>query len=198
MDELLTLAEALAGSEPRRELILARLIPPARVMTLLGPAARELERASVELGRLRDRLISRGIPTRTAAFTSADRGADLVRLASEQEVDLILVDGRRPLLGEGVPRGAVGKVLAEAPCDVAALVERERVPVIDADHPILVPFGGDEHDWAALEVAAWLAAATGATLRLLGSAADAAQGSDASRLLANASLAVQQLAGVAA
>ena len=48
-----------------------------------------------------------------------------MRLASEEEVDLILLDGRRPLLGEGVPRGAVGQVLEQAPCDVAVLVERQ-------------------------------------------------------------------------
>ena len=33
---------------------------------------------------------------------------------------------------------------------------------------MLVPFGGAEHDWAALELGAWIASATGAPLRMLG------------------------------
>ena len=64
--------------------------------------------------------------------------------------------------------------------------------------PILVPFGAAEHDWAALELGAWLARSTGQPLRLIGAASDSradGQG-DASRLLADASLIVQRTAGV--
>ncbi len=165
-------------------------------MTGLAPEERELARASRELARLRSGLVRRRLPTRTVAFTSPDRGADLVRLASEEEVDLLLVDGRRPLLGEGIPRGEVGALLERAPCDVAVLVERERVPELDEYHPIVVPFSGDDHDWAALELAAWVASANDTPLRLLG--AGGGDGRDASRLLAAASLVVQQLAGVSA
>jgi hypothetical protein len=60
-----------------------------------------------------------------------------------------------------------------------------------------VPFGGGEHDWAALELGAWLASALGAPLTLVGTHADADHGRrDASRLLADASLAVQRVVGV--
>jgi hypothetical protein len=61
----------------------------------------------------------------------------------------------------------------------------------------VTPFGGAEHDWSAIELAAWLASSLGATLRLLGTEADATQGRrDASRLLARASLLVQQVVGI--
>ena len=64
---------------------------------------------------------------------------------------------------------------------------------------MLVPFGGGDHDWAALELGAWIARATGAPLRLIGAAADGrGDGRDASRLLADASLIVQRTAGVVA
>jgi Kef-type K+ transport system membrane component KefB len=199
LDALMALAEPVARSEPPREIILARLLAPTRFAAGLSSNDRELERVTIELNRLRDRLVERGIGARTVAFTSPDVGADLVRLASEQEVDLLLMDGRRPLVGERVPRGPVMPVLEKAPCDVAVLVEREGIPHVDAEHPVVVPFGGAEHDWAALELAAWLAHATGAPLKLLGAAAAGADGGrDASRLLANASLVVQQLAGIAA
>ena len=75
---------------------------------------------------------------------------------------------------------------------------REELWAGDADRPVLVPFGGAEHDWAALEVGAWFASAKGVALRLLGASAETEAGSqDASRLLAHAALAVQQLVGVA-
>jgi len=55
-----------------------------------------------------------------------------------------------------------------------------------------------EDEWAAIEVAAWLAQSLGTTLRLLGTWADPALGRrDASRLLARASLLVQQVVGIA-
>ena len=60
-----------------------------------------------------------------------------------------------------------------------------------------MPFGGGEHDWAALELGAWLASATGARLRLVGTRADPRSGRrDASRLLADASLALQRVTDV--
>jgi hypothetical protein len=109
------------------------------------------------------------------------------------------MDGRRPLLGGGVPKGEVGAVLERAQSDVAVLVERKGAPVIDAEHPVVVPFGGAEHDWAALELGAWIAAAYDAPLTLLGASFNLADGTrDASRLLANASLVVQQLTGIVA
>ena len=63
---------------------------------------------------------------------------------------------------------------------------------------MLVPFGGAEHDWAALELGAWIASSYGAPLRLLGAAAGEEGRRDASRLLGNASLVLQQLAGIPA
>jgi hypothetical protein len=64
---------------------------------------------------------------------------------------------------------------------------------------VLVPFGGAEHDWAAVELGAWLAQAGGVPLRLAGSAAVPDQGKrDASRLLAHGALAIQRVLGVSA
>ena len=79
------------------------------------------------------------------------------------------------------------------------LVAREEAVVAPGpDAPLVVPFGGADHDWAALELGAWLAAATGAPLRLLGAGGEGEEGQDASRLLATASLLVQRFVGVAA
>lgn len=204
--QLLALAAPLARSEPPRGLILARLVAPPRAASVRGGLQTErflLAEASTEVEARRVELLERGIAARAVAFTSQNPGRDLARLAERENVDLLMLDGRRPLLGGGVPRGEVGTALADAPSDVAVLVSRDTAVVEPGpDAPIVVPFGGAEHDWAALELGAWLATATGAPLRLLGSAArddgDGEDGEDASRLLASASLVLQRLAGISA
>jgi Kef-type K+ transport system membrane component KefB len=199
---LLALAEPLARTPPEREVVLARLVRPPRAAAVRGALqteSRVLGASNDEVQRERLALLGRGVAARAVAFTSADPGGDLVRLANAEDVDLLLIDGRRPLLGAGVPREAVGTVLRKASCDVAVLVARDDAVIeLAGGSPIIVPFGGAEHDWAALELGAWLASATGAPLRLLGGPSKDGTQKDASRLLADASLLVQQFAGVAA
>jgi Kef-type K+ transport system membrane component KefB len=202
LPQLLALAEPLARSEPPRELILSRLVRPPRRAQATGGLQTEnrlLREASNEVNFARLELVDKGVASRAIAFTSVNPGADLSRLAKSEEVDLLLVDGRRPLLGGGVPRGDVGAVLNDAECDVAVLVAKEGDPVLPSeDHAVIVPFGGAEHDWAALELGAWIASATGAPLKLLGAAGQTEEGKSATRLLGDAGLLVQQYAGIAA
>ena len=199
---LRALAEPLAQSEPPRELIMARLVRPPRRSDLSGGIQEQnklLTQATNEATFDRLDLMDKGIAARGIAFISANPGADLARLAKSEEVDLLLMDGRRPLLGGGVPRGDVGVVLNEAECDVAVLVAREgEFALPSEDHGVLVPFGGAEHDWAALELGAWLASRTGAPLRMLGAAGEGDEPSRVTRLLGDASLLVQQYAGISA
>ena len=196
LEPLLALAKPLAQATPPRELIVAQTVVPERFVTGTGLDAGDVAATAAELDIRRGELLDEGIVARTVAFTSILPGQDYVRLASEEEVDLVILDGRRPLLGEGVPRGPVGEVLDKAPCDVAVLVERAGMPSIDANHPVVVPFGGGDHDWAALELGAWIASSTGTALKLLGAKGTENGGGDASRVLASASLVVQQLAGI--
>jgi Kef-type K+ transport system membrane component KefB len=200
--QLRALAEPLAQSEPPRELIVARLVPPPKRAELSGGLQEQnklLTQATNEVTFARLDLMDKGIAARGVAFVSPNPGRDLARLAKSEEVDLLLMDGHRPLLGGGVPRGDVGVVLNEAECDVAVLVSTADQQVIpDTEHGILVPFGGAEHDWAALELGAWLASRTGAPLRMLGAAGEGDEPSRVTRLLGDASLLVQQYAGISA
>jgi hypothetical protein len=196
LEPLLALAEPLANVTPPREIIMAQIVVPKRFVTGASLDAAEVATTAEALNERRAELTERGIAARAVAFTTVQPGQDYLRLASEEEVDLILLDGRRPLLGGGVPRGPVGEVLDKAPCDVAVLVERPGMPPIDAQHPVMVPFGGGDHDWAALELAAWIASANDTPLKLLGSAGGDGE-RDASRVLGSASLVVQQRAGIA-
>ena len=204
LPQLLALAEPMARSEPPREVILARPVSPPRsaaagVRGGLQTENRLLEDATAQVHEARDRLVAQGIAARAVAFISPDPAADVIRVADRENVDIVLVDGRRPLLGEGVPRGEVGVVLRDTPCDVAVVVAREDQKVEPGpESSVVVPFGGAEHDWAALELGAWIASATNAPLRLLGAAGETEETSKVSRLLADAGLLVQQYAGVPA
>ena len=182
LDALLSLAAPLA-SEPGRELIVARVLDEGD-----DPAG-----ATAELQARRGELLERGIAARVAAFTSPQPGEDVVRLATDQAVDLVLVDGGSTGLGD-----ELGEVLRATPADVAMLAAAHSY-----DHPecpVFVPFGAAQHDWAALELGSWLSRASDAPLRLIGGLADKSRPHvrDASRLLADASLLVQQFAGVVA
>jgi DNA-binding SARP family transcriptional activator len=184
---LVAVAEPLALSHHPHELIVARLLSAANGGAQLAAATSELQNLRAALGE-------RGVAARVAAFTSSDLGDDLGRLASEQDVDLVLTDA-----GDGIvtafPKD-LETILHHAPSDVGVVV----LGAGSAEPTeVLVPFGGAEHDWAALELGAWLASAHHAPLRLLGVTMDESAGRrDASRLLASASLAVQQLVGVVA
>jgi len=197
---LLSLAQPLAQSQPPRELILARLVDPPRGASVRGGLQTEsalVQEISAELTKERHRLGEEGVVSRSVAFTSTNAGRDLARLADKEGVDLLLTDGYRPIVGEAIPLGDVKPVLLEAPCDVGVLVAREGAEIkIGPDSPILVPFGGAEHDWSALELAVWLASGSGAPVRLLGAAGQSEEGKSVSRLLGDASLVVQQISGV--
>jgi hypothetical protein len=140
----------------------------------------------------RQALMDRGISVRAAALTSEAAALDVVRLAARENVDLILVGGAGAI-DEGSVAAEIG-AFAEAPCDVAVLLG-PGMPSPGPGRPVLVPFGGAEHEWAAVEVAAWVASAHRAELRLLGSGAGKER-RDASALLATASLLVQRAVGI--
>ncbi|HEX5894937.1 MAG TPA: BTAD domain-containing putative transcriptional regulator [Thermoleophilaceae bacterium] len=179
LGELIAMARSLAIADPVHELIVAAVVE-----------AGELQDATAALARHREELLEQGISARTAAFSSPSRGEDITRLAEQEGVDLLVSDCQGAELD---PETVV--VLERAPCDVALLVERGGSM---REGPVIVPFGAGGHDWAALALGAWVARATGAPLRLIGMASGGEDGRDASRLLADASLIVQRIAGIGA
>jgi DNA-binding SARP family transcriptional activator/class 3 adenylate cyclase len=186
LDVLLGLAETLAR-QPPREIILARLVGDPD----------ELSSAAARMRRRREELVARGLAARAAVFTSSDVGADIVLVAAEQPTDLLLLDAPPAVLETGEIEMPLAAVLADAPCDVGLLVARDAGVAVLAGRPVIVPFSGAEHDWSAIEIAAWISRALDVPLQLLGTTADPEAGRrDASRLLARASLMVQQLVGV--
>jgi DNA-binding SARP family transcriptional activator len=168
-DALLAFAEPLAD-RPGDELLVATLVRDDATLAQASARAKALRRRSETV--------------RVATFVSSDRGADAVRLAAEQDAALLVL-----ALGEDV-----ATVLERASCDVALVAGGDRAP---GDGGIAVAFAGHDHDWAAVELGAWLAGARQMPLRLLGTRADPTSGRrDASRLLASASLVLQRALGV--
>jgi DNA-binding SARP family transcriptional activator len=184
LDALLAFGVPLAASQRPHDLVLARLVG--------GDAAlRDEARA---LNERREALAGAGLAARACAFTSQDAAGDTLRLLREQRIELLLTG----LDDEAsIAAGDLGTLLERAPCDIALLAGS--TAHLRDDGPVAVPFGGAEHDWAALELGAWLAASLPASLLLLGPVAEPERGQrDASRLLARASMIVQRIVGVAA
>jgi DNA-binding SARP family transcriptional activator len=179
LDSLLSVAEPLA-TLPERALLVARLLADAS----------EVASAATELAA---RASALAVSARTAAFTSQEPARDVVRLATNYDVELVVVAS----LGGGEVVGDLAAIVERSPADLAV----HYGPALDPSRGdgVFVPFGGGDHDWAALELGAWLASALRAPLRLVGTTADPRRGRrDASRLLADASLATQRVVGVTA
>jgi len=182
LDELLSIAEPLARRRPR-ELILTRLLRERN----------DVATATAELAETRSALADRGVAARVAAYTSTEPGSDAALLATEHDAELLLVPASRELLQHGQFDANLTEILERAPCDVALLAAGAGT----ATGPVVTPFGGVDHDWSAIEVAAWIAGSLGTTFRLLGTEADLDRDRrDASRLLGRASLMVQQVVGI--
>jgi hypothetical protein len=177
-DGLLDVAVPLS-LRPARGLVLARIVA----------SEDDVGTASALLLERRARLVERGVSARAAAFASAVPAEDVVRLAVRTEADLLLTAAPP---GEQAFGATLARLLAEAPCDVGLLVTR---PLRAG--PIVVPFGGRVHDWAAVELGAWLARSQVRSLKIAGARRRPGK-RDASRLLADVSLAVQYALGVPA
>jgi DNA-binding SARP family transcriptional activator len=143
----------------------------------------DLAAATADLNARRSALLADGVAARAAAFAAADANAYVARFATRLDVALALSTD-------------VDLLAAPVPCDSAVLFPRGGD--VRAVGPVLAPFGGGEHDWAAVELAAWVAVAGGVPLRLAGSAGREDADQDASPAIADASLAVQYALGVTA
>src|SRR5262249_13204579 len=152
-------ATPLSAIEPlasQREVILVRLLADD---SDVGRAAASLNARSAALG----------VNARAAAFTSASPSADVLRLATGYDVELVLVPAPDGL--EDVPPPAhLVQLLEGSPADVGVAAG---APVDwTSGDGVYVPFGGAPHDWTALEVGAWLASAASTPLRLVGARAN--------------------------
>ena len=200
-------ARAAPAREDRRTVLLAardgaeldRLVAVGRCLAALGRHEVLLTQAVEDEPSLagavaatrarRDELATGGVAARSAAFVSRAFGRDMTRLALSHDADVMVVDGNE-IGPDGTIPERLALLLQSSPCDVALLAGSAPLPFADR---IAVVFAGGEHDWAAAELGAWLAAGVSARLQLIGVRG---RDGDASRLLASASIAIQQVVGI--
>src|SRR3954468_2346649 len=130
----------------RPDVVLGLAVPlaraaPARALVITGAVAREeLGPATAQLAGRAASLRAEGTLVRSAAFASPTPGADIVRLATRHDADLVLTEADDDPLG-----GDAAILLADLPCDVAVLL---RAGGAVRPGPVVVPFGAAEQDWA--------------------------------------------------
>ena len=186
LDSLLDFAAPLSERQGH-ELVLVLLVADPSLLPAAVRTANDRRAA----------LAGNGIAARATAFTSAEPARDILRLVSGSDVALLALDAPNGLDGDGRLDGVLSTVLGDAPCDIALLTGSSTAAPADTADRIVVPFGGGEHEWAAVEIGAWFAQAERRPLRLVGTVGDPATGRrDASRLLASVALLVQRFAGV--
>ena len=183
-------AVGLLGREPDRDLIVACMITDAD-----DGGDPDLRGALEGMRSACSSVVDGAIDLRFAAFTTADAGRDVELLAQHHGVDLVLADGRRALRGDDAREGFVDALLKSVRADLALLVSDLEPAEVPVTGPVVVPFGAADHDWAALEIGAWIANTHGVPLRILGRRQmPGYRDGDGSRLLAEASLLLQRVA----
>src|SRR4051812_8231616 len=125
LSRMVELAVPLARGESGHELLLSWLVTRSEE---LGAAVRAVNER-------RQALAGDGLPARAVAYTSDRVGDDLVRLAAEQQVQLVLLGVDPQTLGSPPLPATLATLLEHAPCDVGAVVARS---VASPDSPVLV------------------------------------------------------------
>jgi hypothetical protein len=95
---LVAIGEQVARSHPVRELVLARLLGVSRTVTGLAHDDRRLQSSAIAANEMRAELIARGVPARSVASYRPIRATTSCG-SRRRPVDLLLIDGSRPLLG---------------------------------------------------------------------------------------------------
>jgi DNA-binding SARP family transcriptional activator len=182
VDDLLSIGAALAKTS-RSDLIVVRLLT-------------ERDDLSSAAGSLGLRTASVDVKARSAVFTTDDPAQEVARLETNYDAALVLLDAQSDL-SNGTLSGELAAIVGRSAADVGVLAGARLD--LARRNGVFVPFGGGENDWAALELGAAFASASGLPLRLVGTKADPGRRQrDASRLLADASLAVQRVVNVRA
>lgn len=116
----------LTGNRRPAELLCVHLVPTARAPEFrTGLRAEEMDvDVSVDMmTRLTSRASEASLTARAVSFLSDNVGTDLVDIVATQQCDTLLLGWHRASIERGVLRSLVHRVLQQAPCDVAVLVD---------------------------------------------------------------------------
>jgi Kef-type K+ transport system membrane component KefB/nucleotide-binding universal stress UspA family protein len=170
--ELVHVAMRLArDSDEAAQICLLRIVQLPGSTYRAGPRAREraADRAAQSLKPLVQLIEGAGYDAVPITVTSVHPAETIVRVAKERNVDLVLMGWHRSLWGNRVLGGVVGDVLRKATSDVAVVVDPAATGIpLKRDDRILVAHGGGYHEDVGLDLALRLAAASGASVTMVG------------------------------
>jgi Kef-type K+ transport system membrane component KefB/nucleotide-binding universal stress UspA family protein len=162
----------MTGGRRPAEVLLVRLIPTSRApqfRTGLLDEERHVEASVESMRQLVQQAATAGVSARPISFLSDDVGADLARLADDQQCDVILLGWHRASLERHQVRSIVHSTFEHAPCDVVVLVDRLGRGVQPKEEgAVLVALSGGPHDEAAISRGTLLARDLGTNVKLLG------------------------------
>ncbi|RIK65723.1 MAG: cation/H(+) antiporter, partial [Planctomycetota bacterium] len=152
---LLRLADMITGPDNTARSIIGLHLRPAVEHEAFRAAVNDLNADRSEtLDALVAQAAQEGVPVEPMSFVTRDPAADIVRIAHEQKVKLVLMGFHNPVIGQTILGGTVHRVLQGAETDVAIFVDRG---MHVRPKSILVPYLGSPHDKLALEMAARMA-----------------------------------------
>lgn len=118
-----------------------------------------------------------GLPMRTRSFPSADPVAAIAETARDESAELMVMGWPRPASGGRDPGLTVDRLLENADCDVAVLLDRREPPW----RHVLLPFVGGAHDLLAVDLVRRIAE-SGAAVTILHIVEPGRNGADPPRL----------------
>ncbi|HNN92368.1 MAG TPA: cation:proton antiporter [Pseudomonadota bacterium] len=137
-------------AEESGRLYALRLIPPSdRLSSYVGGPAPAPSSAISGLTPLLQRAGELGASVRSLSFISPRPGHDICNVAEVKGASLVLLGWHKPVLSGNVLGGTVREVLANAPMEVAVLIDRGLTQL----RRILVLYHGTPHDLAAVHLA---------------------------------------------
>ncbi|HWL94202.1 MAG TPA: cation:proton antiporter [Phycisphaerae bacterium] len=149
---LIRLADVITGRDEAKRHIMGLYLRRAEEHEAYRAA---VDDASAEDKAPLDILVEAGaahdVPVDPISFVSLEPAADIVRVAEENNANLILMGFHNPVIGQTFLGGTVHRVLDEARTDVAIFIDRG---LHDRPKTILVPYLGSPHDRLALAIAA--------------------------------------------
>jgi Kef-type K+ transport system membrane component KefB/nucleotide-binding universal stress UspA family protein len=175
--EMVSTALSFARSQDQPvQVLLVRTIRPAESALRSGLRQESrTDRAAAALRPLVQFVEGAGYEAVPVVLATRSAGDAIVQLAADREPDLVLMSTGSAAFGGRLLGGSLGRVLRDAPSDVAVLVDpMGRGTTLRKDGQVLVPFGKGFHEQAGLELALRLAKSSGASVHLLGGGDDEA------------------------
>lgn len=162
---LIRLADVITGADDTKRQIIGLHLHRAEEHDAYRAAIDEANSERKEaLIALTEHAASLHVPLEPMSFVTRDPAFDIVRVAGDNQSDLILMGFHNPVIGQTFLGGTVHRVMQQAQSDVAVFIDRG---LHERPKTILVPYLGSPHDKLALQMANRMGRHSGAAVTVL-------------------------------